>query len=255
MSVTTFISPEGLLKLVKKQSLVDKWYSVLVEQLAKAGINTKSRFTAFLAQILHESGNLSAVKENLNYTALQLLKTWPLKFKSLEFAKTFEKQPEKIANFVYGGRMGNNFTGDGWKYIGRGLIGITGKENYANLSKDTGIDFVTNPSLLEVPKNAIIASLWFWNKYKLSDTADKIGKPYDPKLFNSQKDQDLFYYRKITQRINGGQIGAADRENKFNSLVDLTKKKIVANKKKFSWFFFSLAAVTSLLIYLKYKKT
>jgi putative chitinase len=208
-TITTFISKEALLSIVKKTSLVEIYYPILVFEMDKYAINNKNRVCAFLAQILHESGCFYATKENLYYTATGLMKVWPSKFKTLEFAKTFEKQPEKIANYVYGGRMGNNAEGDGWKYIGRGVIGVTGKDNYAALSKDTGIDFVKNPELLELPDYAVISAINFWNKYKLNDKADAGD------------------FKGITQRINGGQIGAEDRTTKYNQLLALAKEVTV----------------------------
>ena len=149
-TITTYISKEALLSIVKKTSIVDIYYDTLVFEMDKYGINTKNRVCAFFAQILHESGCFNATKENLYYNATGLMKTWPSKFKTIDFATTFEKQPEKIANYVYGGRMGNTSEGDGWKYIGRGVIGVTGKDNYVALSKDTGIDFVKNPELRRI---------------------------------------------------------------------------------------------------------
>ncbi len=206
--IKTFISKDTLNSVVKNPKLVDKYYDSLVTEMDKAGINTKNRVSAFLAQILHESGNLGFTKENLNYTAAQMMKTWPSKFNTLEFAKTYEKQPQKLANYVYGGRMGNTGPDDGYKYIGRGLIGVTGKDNYAALSKDTGIDFVKNPELLEQPKYAVLSAINFWNK------------------FNLNKKADAGDFKGITQRINGGQIGAADRESKFAKLMALSKEGI-----------------------------
>ena len=202
-TINTFISKEALLSIVKKTSLVEIYYSVLVFEMDKYNINTKDRVCAFLAQILHESGCFNATKENLFYSAAGLQKTWPSKFKTLDLAKTFEKQPEKIANYVYGGRMGNTEPGDGWKYIGRGLIGVTGKDNYLALSKDTGIDFVKNPEWLEQPDYAVISAINFWNKYKLNTLADKGD------------------FKAITQRINGGQLGADDRNSKYQKLLAL----------------------------------
>lgn len=202
-TINTFISKDALLTIVKRTSITEIYYDTLVFEMDKYGINTKNRVCAFLAQILHESGCFYATKENLYYTATGLQKTWPSKFTTLEFAKTYEKQPEKIANYVYGGRMGNTEPGDGWKYIGRGLIGVTGKDNYAALSKDTGIDFVKNPQLLEQPDYAVLSAINFWNKYKLNDKADTGD------------------FKGITQRINGGQLGADDRTAKYQQLLAL----------------------------------
>ena len=155
-------------------------------------INTKLRIAHFMAQIEHESG-LNPISENLNYSALGLLKTFGKYFNSLT-AKKNERNPEKIANIVYGNRMGNNEIGDGWKYRGRGFIQITGKNNYISLSKDTRIDYLNNPDWLLREADSVISALWFWNKNKLNDLADK---------------NDIL---SITKKINGGINGLVHRK-------------------------------------------
>jgi putative chitinase len=186
-------------------SLADKYYPFIAEQLPKAGINSKLRICAFLAQIFHESGNLKHSKELTGYSAENMCKVWPSRFPTLERANEYVGQKEKLFNYVYGGRMGNDQPGDGFKYIGRGFIGVTGKGNYSNLSKATGINFVLNPELLEQPEYALISSIWFWNKYNLSVLADA---------------GDI---KGITKQINGGQIGFADREAKYKKLLEIYK--------------------------------
>ncbi len=212
--IATFISKDSLLEMVKSPRIVDAFYDTLILETDKAGINTKERICAFFAQVLHESGCLHYVKEDLYYTAEQLMKVWPSLFRTLDFAKTYEKQPEKIANYVYGGRMGNDHPGDGWKYIGRGIIGNTGKSQYEALKNDTGIDFVSHPELLEQPKWAIYAAVNFWKKHDLNKLADFIQP-------------DLKTFKQITQAINGGQIGAVDREAKYQHLISVSKVIVI----------------------------
>ena len=160
------------------------------------GINTKLRLSNFLGQIQHES-NFKPICENLNYSSEGLLKTFPRYFNGLT-AIQYRRQPEKIANRVYANRMGNGDenSGEGWKFRGRGFIQITGKENYFKLSNDTDIDFLHNPDLLLEEANSVIAALWFWDKHNLNALADQ---------------NDVIG---ITKRINGGLTGLADRKEK-----------------------------------------
>jgi len=159
-------------------------------------VNTPLRVAHFMAQIEHESG-LKPISENLNYSQAGLLATFGKYFNnSPNEAKKYARQPEKIANRVYANRMGNGseISGDGWKYRGRGFIQITGKDNYTMLSKDTRIDFLSNPDLLLQEANSMISALWFWNKNKLNDLSDK---------------NDILG---ITKRINGGTNGIEHRK-------------------------------------------
>ena len=166
------------------------------ETLNKYNINTPLRIAHFLAQILHESGYLKALKENLNYSVQGLTKTFKKYFINEAEALPYARNQEKIANKVYANRMGNGpeSSGDGWKYRGRGVIMITGKDNYTTLSKDTGIDFVKKPQLLEQMDYAIMSGGWYWNKNNLNTIADK---------------DDILT---ITKRINGGTIGIESRK-------------------------------------------
>lgn len=170
-------------------------YKTLLE---KNGINTKLRLAHFLGQIEHES-NFKPIAENLNYSALGLSKTFA-KYFNTEEAEKYARQPERIANKVYANRMGNGDenSGEGWKYRGRGFIQITGKENYFRLSNDTDIDFLHNPDLLLEEANSMISALWFWNLKGLSALADK---------------DDV---KGITKKINGGLNGLEDRIYKVN---------------------------------------
>jgi len=159
-------------------------------------VNTPLRIAHFMAQIEHESG-LKPISENLNYSAERLLVIFPKYFISNEDANRYARNPQKIANIVYANRMGNGSetSGDGYKFRGRGFIQITGKDNYTMLSKDTRIDFLTNPDLLLQEANSMISALWFWNKNKLNELADK---------------NDIVG---ITKRINGGTNGIEHRKD------------------------------------------
>ena len=159
----------------------------------KYGLNTKLRLAHFFSQISHESG-LKPISENLNYSASGLIGVFRKYFSDIE-AINFANNPEKIANRVYANRMGNGDekSGDGWKYRGRGFIQITGKINYFQLANDTDLDCLKNPDLLLQEANAMISALWFWNKAGLNKLADK---------------NDI---KGITRKINGGYNGLEHR--------------------------------------------
>lgn len=180
-----------------------KWTEALNNTFAKYQINTPKRQACFLGQCMHESGGFKFLRENLNYSAKALMATWPSRFPDLATATAFERQPEKIANKVYGGRMGNTEDGDGAKYIGRGLIQLTGKDNYAAASEALGEDLVSNPHLVEEPRVAALTAGWFWNKKGLNALADL--NPMD--------------IATMTKRINGGNLGIADREEKIKKVL------------------------------------
>ena len=151
------------------------------------------RIAAFIAQVGHESGQLKRLVENLNYSADALRKTWTSRFNA-ERVTTVARKPEQIAKIAYGNRMGNTATGDGWKYRGRGLIQITGKNNYLACGDVLALDLIAHSELLEKPQYACMSAAWFWATNGLNTLAD-IGK-----------------FDAITQKINGGQNGVADRK-------------------------------------------
>jgi len=161
------------LNQLKALGLGEQWLDPLNETFDKYQINTPQRQACFLGQTLHESGNFKFTRENLNYSAKALMATWPSRFPDIDTATKYERQPEKIANKVYSGRMGNTEEGDGARYIGRGLIQLTGKENYANCGNSIGADLIGNPYLLEEPRYAVLSAGWFWNKKGLNALADE----------------------------------------------------------------------------------
>jgi putative chitinase len=173
-----------------------KWLEPLKETFEKYGINTEKRQAAFIGQCMHESGGFKLLEENLNYSTKALMATWPSRFPTEEMANQYARNPEKIANKVYGGRMGNadESSGEGWKYRGRGIKQLTGKENYQRCSEALGVDLVENPDLLLEPKYATLSAGWFWNKHNLNDLADK---------------SDI---ETMTKRINGGLLGLDARK-------------------------------------------
>ena len=177
-------------------------YKTLFE---KYELTTKLRIAHFMAQIEHESG-LKPISENLNYSASRLLIVFPKYFPDNKTAANYSKHPERIANRVYANRMGNGneASGDGWKYRGRGFIQITGKENYYRLHIDADLDCLKNPDLLLEEANAMISALWFWKLKGLNTLADK---------------NDIIG---ITKRINGGLNGIEHRKE----LLTKWKKEI-----------------------------
>jgi putative chitinase len=170
-----------------------KWEEPLQVTFDKYEINTPRRQSAFLGQCAHESGNFKTLQENLNYSAEGLMKTWPSRFPNLEYASQYARQPAKIAGKVYNGRLGNTSEEEASKYLGRGLIQLTGKENYERCGLAIGVDLLSNPTLLLDPRYAAMSAGWFWNKKGLNELADQ---------------QE---HGQITKRINGGTIGLDDR--------------------------------------------
>jgi putative chitinase len=168
----------------------------------KFGINTPLRLAHFLAQCSHESGDFKAVRENLNYSAEGLRKIFGKYFPTDALAVQYARQPEKIANKVYASRMGNGneASGDGYNYRGRGYIQLTGKENYASFDKVVDEDILAAPDLVAT-KYPLMSAAWFFNKNGLWSICDK-GDSIDVVTM-------------VTKRVNGGTIGLDDRIKKF----------------------------------------
>jgi putative chitinase len=176
--------------------------------MEKFQINTPLRLAHFLAQCGHESGGFRLTKENLNYSAKGLNGTFKKYFPTLESAQPYERKPEKIANKVYGGRMGNGpeSSGDGAKFCGRGYIQLTGKDNYTAFGKSINEDICSNTDKV-ASQYALLSAAWFFNKNGLHKMAD--GGASDDVV------------TKITKRVNGGTIGLPDRIKHFKEYYAL----------------------------------
>ncbi len=171
--------------------------------MEKFGISNPTRLAHFLSQVAHESGNFKFVNENLNYGAKGLLGIFKKYFPTEALAKAYERKPEKIANKVYASRMGNGdeASGEGYKFRGRGYIQLTGKDNYKAFSDFIGEDCVANPDLVAT-KYPLTSAAFFFHKNKLWDICDK-GHSHD-------------VVTAVTKRVNGGTIGLEDRIKHFN---------------------------------------
>lgn len=196
------ITADQLLGIMPRVQQAATWRTVLNDALDRFEIDTKSRMAAFLAQIAHESSELNRLIENLSYSAQGLLSVWPKRFKSLENAKLYERNPQRIANFVYANRLGNGDTasGDGWMFRGRGVIQLTGRGNYRAIGNALGLPLESQPDLLLQPSPAALVAGYFWNSRGLNELAD-----------DKTSDDDDEDFVQITLRINGGRTGLADR--------------------------------------------
>ena len=177
----------------------------------KYEINTALRLAHFLAQVNHESSNMKVIEENLKYSAKRLLQVFRRYFKTLEEAKLYEFKQQKIANKVYANRMGNGseLSGDGWKYRGRGLIQLTGKNNYLKFSRwynDSKI-FVDNPDLLLQAQFAVLSAFYYWTTRKINDMIIEKADQYE-------------VCKRITKVINGGYNGLDDRWQRFKIIYN-----------------------------------
>ena len=192
-----------------KGHIPDTVIAMLPDTIAKFELNTPLRLAHFLAQAGHESGGFKLVNENLNYGAKGLLGIFP-KYFNAETAALYERKPEKIANIVYGSRMGNGdkTTGDGYKFRGRGFIQLTGRDNYTAFSKAINEDLTMNPDLVAT-KYPLASAAWFFHKNGLHKIADEGATEA--------------VVTKVTKRVNGGTIGLADRLKHFNEYYNLLK--------------------------------
>lgn len=198
------ITKDQLSSILSKNKDADSWYDPLSKILPKYNINTILRVAAFIAQCAHESGQFTVVQENLNYSADGLNRVFPKYFVNAgRDANSYARQPEKIANIVYANRMGNGDTasGDGWKHRGRGLIQLTGKDNYTLFAKSVNMTIDQAIAYLETKEGAIESACWFWTKNNLNALADA---------------QDM---KSLTKRINGGFNGLEDRMHYYKKAL------------------------------------
>lgn len=195
----SILTKEHLQEILPNNPNIDGWYDALVKLLPEYEINSPQRVAAFLAQCAHESGGFKALKENLNYKAESLCKVFPKYFRDMTTATQYAHQQEKIANRVYGNRMGNGdeASGDGYRYCGRGLIQLTGKDNYTAFAESIETPVEELPEYLSTFEGAVQSACWFWETNNLNQYADS---------------NDIVT---MTKRINGGTIGLEDRKKHY----------------------------------------
>jgi putative chitinase len=192
---------------LKQLHIGEQWVDALNETFERFNIATPAQQASFIGQAAHESGNFKMLVENLNYRAETLMKVWPKRFPTLEFAKQYERDPKKIANSVYANRMGNRdeASGDGFRFRGRGLFQTTGHSGYYHAGQALGEDFVMNPDLVATPKYAALTAGFFWNTHKLNNFAD------------------VEDFKGMTKKINGGFIGLEDRIKHIRHALNVLK--------------------------------
>jgi putative chitinase len=214
MSFKFKFTKEQLAALIPGNKKVDEWYDALADILPKYDITTEARVAGFIAQCAHESGNFMTLEENLNYKEETLLKIFGRYFgPGKRDAKEYARNPEKIANYVYmdefrSSKMGNVKEGDGWRFRGRGLKQLTGRENYTNFGKSVGMTAEQAADYVATEKGAIESACWFWNAKKLNAVADT---------------GDVV---KMTKIINGGDIGLADRQARYKKAMEVFGGKV-----------------------------
>ena len=203
-----------------RQAVAERWLEGTRAACLEFGINTPQRIAGFLSQCAHESAGFTMLEENLNYRAATMATVWPRRFAELgpdgkpkkdaqgknipnKFALAIERKPEAIANAVYSNRMGNGplESGEGWRYRGRGLKQLTGKDNYTRCGKALNLDLVETPDLLLTPSPAARSAAWFWANNGCNAFADK---------------GDV---EGLTRRINGGLIGIDDRRRRHQAVM------------------------------------
>lgn len=198
---------EKLQKILPTNPDINRWFYVLESILPKKAyqINTPLRVANFLAQTAHESGDFRIIKENLNYRAQRLVEIFPKYFHSLSVALQYEHKPDKIANLVYENRMGNGneASGDGYKFCGRGLIQLTGKNNYTAFANFLGKSLEETIEYIETQEGALESACWYWTTNHLNTIADT---------------GDIVKTRRI---VNGGLIGLQDVQDRYRKAINI----------------------------------
>lgn len=181
----------------------EEWIDAINLTFETFGIETPEQQASFLGQCAHESNNFTALVENLNYKAESLCKVWPKRFPTLEAAQPYNRNPEAIANHVYAGRMGNGDedSGDGFAFRGRGLIQLTGRANYRACGEALGVDLEGNPDWVSSPQYAALSAGWFWHTHGLNNIAADVTA--------------------VTKKINGGTLGLEDRVARTQNALDV----------------------------------
>lgn len=199
----SLITVDQLRAMIPTNKEVEAWCEELNKALPKYDITTDQRIAGFISQCAHESMDFNAMSENLNYREETLNKVFPRYFgPGKRNAAEYAKNPEKIANYVYmdefrTSKLGNTQPGDGWRFRGRGLKQLTGRDNYTRFAKDYGMTAEEAAAWVETKEGALASALWFWNTNKLNPIADTGN------------------VAALTKKINGGDIGLADRQARY----------------------------------------
>ena len=198
------IRQDQLAQILPGNPYVEHWCDALNKILPDYDVSTPQRVAAFLAQTAHESGGYSALHENLNYKAESLCKVWPSHF-TAALANDYAHNPERIANRVYAGRMGNGdeASGDGWNFCGRGLLQVTGRVNYQAFADSVGMNITDVPAFLQTFEGAVQSACWFWENNNLNAYADSGD------------------FVTMTKKINGGTLGLDDRTARYRHAMQV----------------------------------
>lgn len=192
----------------------EEWLHALLSEVTTTTnvFDEPNELASFLAQLDHESSGLTVFEENMSYSAQRLMQVWPTKFPVREIADKYEHVPERLANYVYANRMGNGdeASGDGWRYHGRGPIQLTGFNNYDKCGTAIGSDLINYPELLLLPAHGIRSAIWFW----LANDLDQLDNDTDVRL--------------ETRKINGGETGLAHRQALFDRCLEILNKECAA---------------------------
>jgi len=202
------LSKTQLAQLLKGNDHIDEWYSAMEVLLPKYDINTPKRVAAFISQCAHESLNFTVLEENLNYSTSALLRVFPKYFRGRD-PSAYARKPEAIANVVYSNRMGNRSekSGDGWTFRGRGVIQLTGSNNYHAFSKYIGKSIQDTIRYLGTKQGALESACWYWTTNDINSVADT---------------GDV---KRVTRIINGGYNGLEDRQNHYNHAIKVLDAK------------------------------
>lgn len=208
MASKFILSKTQLTALLKGNNHIDEWYSAMQVLLPKYDINTPKRVAAFISQCSHESLNFTVLEENLNYSTSALLRVFPKYFRTRD-PSAYARKPEAIANVVYSNRMGNRSekSGDGWTYRGRGVIQLTGFNNYSSFSKHIGKSIQDTIKYLTTKQGALESACWYWQTNNINSAADT---------------GDV---KRVTKIINGGYNGLDDRQKHYNHAIKVLGDK------------------------------
>jgi putative chitinase len=205
--------------MIPRNREAKEWHDIAVDMFKKYDITTPLRIAGFMAQCAHESSDFTALEENLNYREETLLRVFPRYFgKGKANPAEYARNPERLANYVYmdanrskSGALGNTQPGDGWRFRGRGIKQLTGRNNYAAFAKTVGMTAEQAAAYLETKKGAFESACWFWKKNNIASFADK---------------DDIVG---MTKRINGGTIGLDDRRARYERAKSLLRSSSSVN--------------------------